>query len=135
MARRLPTASQIDDILAFLPRLEEPDQEFAKSEMGETSYTVWNSPLVDSLIDSLYQNGFVLQDFDWSSWDAVRQHAEDLDWIKRTDLKTICKLLTAHVRNDRFSGGHFASMCDQGIVQAILRRLVELRHSMGNRRS
>jgi hypothetical protein len=127
MANRLPTAPQIDAILAFLPRLEEPDQEFARSEMGDSAYTVWNAPLVDSLIDSLYQNGFVLQGFDWPNWEEGRQPAEDLDWINRADLKTICKFFTAHVRNDRFCGGHFAGMCNRGIVQAMIRRLAELR--------
>jgi len=130
----LPSDFQIDRVLAFLPRLEEPDQKFTGSEMGDTAYTVWNAPLVDSVIDSLYQNGFVLQGFDWPSWDEGRQHAEDLDWINRADLKTICKLFTAHVRNDRFCGGHFASMCDRGIVQAMLRRLAELRRAMPERR-
>lgn len=46
MPRRLPKAPEIDAILAFLPKLEEPRQEFARSEMGDPPYTVRNAARV-----------------------------------------------------------------------------------------
>ncbi len=49
--------------------------------------------------------------FDWIAWqDEANQFVKHPEYIKTTDAKTIRKLLTLHVRMDRFSDGHLAKM-------------------------
>ena len=70
-----------------------------------------------------------LQDFGWMEWEEGRRHAADLGWIGRADLETLCRLFTAHVRNDRFCEGHLAAMWREGVIEAMVGRLRELRDS------
>jgi hypothetical protein len=62
----------------------------------------------------------------WHAWDEGPRIAEDPDAIARTDLETICKLLTGHVRNDHFAEGFLAAIIDNGQILWILRRLAEI---------
>jgi Family of unknown function (DUF6508) len=52
---------------------------------------------------------------------------QDPALLAQADLLTLRKLLTAHVRQDRFIEGHLAQMLENGHISAILRRLRELR--------
>ena len=86
---------------------------------------------VEALIKALYDNHFV-QDFDWPKWQptALMLHNEP-SRLSRATLSTCVKLLTLHVRKDRFVSGHFAAMVSDGHISLILKRLAELnRHSM-----
>lgn len=77
-------------------------------------------------MQGLYAHGFILQGFDWRSWDEGRRHGRDLPWIARADLETLCRLFTAHVRNDRFCEGHLAAMWYEGVIEAMVERLREV---------
>jgi hypothetical protein len=125
----LPNLEQIDRVLAFRGEFSDRNKSYASSEMGDVMYMVWNSREVESLIEALYDNDFVLADFDWGSWDEGRERGEDRSWIANLDLQTLCQLFTAHTRNDRFCGGHLAKLCREGVVHAMLERLADLRQS------
>ncbi len=84
------------------------------------------SDLVDRLVHLLYDHHFVLRGFRWMEWEEGRRLAEDPALLATADLETICKLLTAHARSDRFVEGHLYAMVESGHIAAILRRLHEI---------
>ena len=65
--------------------------------------------------------------FDWPSWqkEAARLY-DDPSLIDQADLETIRRLLTTHIRKDRFCEGHLASACESGHIVAVLKRLKQL---------
>ena len=84
------------------------------------------APEVDDLVQALYDNGWV-EPFDWSKFqDEAIGYFENPSRLETVDLETIRKLLTLHVRKDRFCEGHFLEMLEKGHIQAILRRLAQL---------
>jgi O-acetyl-ADP-ribose deacetylase len=78
----------------------------------------------------LYKHHWVIP-FDWPAWhqEAVR-YRENRGMISGADLETLRKLLTTHVREDRFAEGHLSSAFKSGEIVAILRRLKELREEV-----
>jgi ribonuclease J len=77
-------------------------------------------------IEGLYEAKLVTE-FDWMEWtDQAQRYVDDQDLVESADILTIQKLLTTHVRNDRFCDGHLKAMVLDGHIAAILRRLQEL---------
>ena len=75
---------------------------------------------------ALYDAGLIIQ-FDWMDWTGqAQEYVNRPELIEGADLDTVCKLLTTHVRNDRFCDGHLRSMILNGHMAAILHRLQEL---------
>ncbi len=60
--------------------------------------------------------------FDWVRW---RAEVSDPTALGGADVLTLRKLLTFHVRADRFSEGHLISAFEKGHITAILRRLAD----------
>ena len=50
--------------------------------------------------------------------------------LETADLTTLRKLLTTHVRADRFSEGHLAGVLQSGHIVAVLRRLRKIRDQL-----
>ena len=46
--------------------------------------------------------------------------------LSKANLQTLRKLLTAHVRADRFTEGHLAAMFESGHMTMILKRIAEI---------
>ena len=82
---------------------------------------------ISSFAELAYADGWTLPGFDWGSWDEGRTIAGDPGRIKKADLLTIQKLITALVRNERFCDGVLQSAYEQGVIDAILRRIDQLR--------
>ena len=79
------------------------------------------------LIEVLYDGGYILTDFDWGAWqDEARRYVKDPLSVHDADLPTIKKLLTTHVRTERFCEGHLNAMCESGHLLVVLKRLKEL---------
>ena len=111
------------EILKYLPRFEAGEFTNAKAHYQGTGR---EPQLVLDFMSALIHSG-LQNPFDWPSWKKeARQYFENPDLIKSTDLETIQKLVTTFIRQDRFSGGHFASLCTTGIFLHILRRLQEI---------
>jgi hypothetical protein len=115
---------QIDAALKFLTVFERPGCSFGTwSDAGYFAY----SPEVDDFVQTLYAQGVLVQ-FDWPSWQPEAQrYATEPEALKGADLMTLRKLLTTHVRADRFAEGHLASVLESGHMLAILRRLKDIR--------
>ena len=66
--------------------------------------------------------------FDWPSWqDVANCYFTDSAALESADLLTLRKLLTTHVRMERFVDGHLATVFESGHLVAILERLKALR--------
>lgn len=126
----------IDKILSFLPIFEKEDYEFGevargKSEDG-TPYLPWveYSEEVSAFRHALYHEGFIYS-FDWSKWQKEAQrYCSDKETLKGADLRTIKKLLTTHIRKERFCEGHLLEMIESGHIVDLLKRLEEIRGKM-----
>lgn len=61
------------------------------------------------------------------SWDEEAHiRVDDPDAVRSADLLTCRKLLTTHVRANRFSEGHLAGVIKSGHIAAVLLRAAEL---------
>ena len=74
-------------------------------------------------VTACYEEHFV-QPFDWGEWSG----RDDCDltspeFIARADLVGIIKMLTTHIRVDRFCDGHLLSAMENGTILRILERL------------
>ena len=86
------------------------------------------SDSVSRFIQTVYDAGIVEQ-FDWPKWQTKAERLVlDPKAIESASLGTLRKLLTTHVRKDRFCEGHLAAMFENGHILAILRRVVTLLH-------
>ena len=120
------TPDNLQAVLEFLPIFEQP--EFSHGEWmirnGEFPHFNYTTEVLD-FIEALYSNGFI-QPFDWMNWEEGKQLVDHRELLRRANLQTLRKLLTAHVRADRFSEGHLAAMFESGHIAMILMRMAEL---------
>jgi hypothetical protein len=127
----LPTPQQIDSILRFLPMFADPDAKHSRwhTEKGVMPWCEL-SEVAGRFYRALYDDGFVVG-FDWPGWqDKALSYFNSPEKLVSADLLTIRRLLTLHVRKDRFCEGHFAEMLENGQIAAILQRLAVLRRVM-----
>jgi len=115
-------------LLEFIPVLEDPAfcpggvVPMDEDEMMEEGF----AKLVSRLMDACYKNGFVVK-FKWEDWEAEAiGYLKDPGLLKDADLAVLRRLLTWHIRQNRFLKGHFASVVARGLVLAILKRLQEI---------
>ncbi len=118
----------LDRVLAFLPLFEDQDSKFydvATDFSSSEPYIYTNE--VNKFIKILYSQEFVIP-FDWSAWqDEAAKFVEQPKLLESAELTTLQKLLTIHVRKERFCSGHLAAMIDSGHILAILKRLKQIR--------
>jgi hypothetical protein len=126
------TAKQIDAILPFLERFEAADFSAGSWKTPEGQFPSFSfEDVVIEFHQALYDNGWVTPAFDWTEWRRSAQAFVDSPKkIERADATTIQKLLTTHVRANRFCEGHLASMFENGHIVALLRRLKTIRGQM-----
>lgn len=129
-----PSREQAQRLAGFLPELERAGATFGEldrprrvSPDGPFMMPVTRfSDLADRFVAAAYENEFVVG-YDWSAWpDAERYREPDAPAIASADLKTIQRLLTGHIRCDRFCEGHLLAEFERGMLTAIVRRLAEL---------
>jgi hypothetical protein len=83
----------------------------------------WASEFVQAIEDAHW-----CVPFDWTSWqDQASRYVDDPNLLGTADAEVLTKLLTLHVRKDRFSEGHLADMAERGHLKGILDRLQVLR--------
>lgn len=120
---------RFDELLAFLPIFEASGFTFGSlppPAPGSLVYPVLAPELID-FAERLSRTGFLLP-FDWTSWAGEAQkYVNDPARIPSASLTTLRKLLTTHVRADRFGGAHLIDLAEKGLLTAVLRRLVDLR--------
>lgn len=115
------TTRQIDAILPFLATFEAEGVQFESSAE------------VDAFIQCLYENNWVDPSFEWEAWqDQADQFAESPERLDAADAETVRKLLTLHVRKDKYCiGGYLAAMFENGHIVALLHRLRWIRAGKG----
>ena len=81
------------------------------------------SIIVERFLKTVYEIG-IIHTFKWGDWDEgkkiVRNPKTDFN---KLDIKTLCMLITAIVRNDRFCEGALVSSFENGIILKILNAL------------
>ena len=119
---------QLDAVLKFLPIFEQPGYVFGEwhSPAGQFPYYSMSREVLD-FIQALSAQEIIFS-FDWPSWqEEAVQYVSDPGAVERADLLTLRKLLTLHVRKDRFVEGHLANMMERGHITAVLRQLKKIR--------
>jgi hypothetical protein len=130
---RMITVQQIDAILRFLAGFEAPDFSPGTWRLpsGQCEWFDYHET-VKEFERALYDYGWIIS-FDWVPWMTTAvKYIISPGKVGQADVVTIQKLFTAHVRGNRFTDGHLAAMFENGHIVALLRRLRELRHSMGD---
>ena len=87
-------------------------------------YYDW-APEVEEFQRTLYEAGVIFS-FDWMEWKEAEHYINDPTMLRSADEATLRRLLTLHVRADRFNEGHFVEMFKSGHMTALLRRAREL---------
>lgn len=116
-------------------RVQSHEGSWGKTQGGETDengviqmpYSA-PDPLISEFVAFMYENELVVS-FDWSAWDEGREWYKNSNESKyeALDIPTALKLLTAVMRNDRFSEGALVSAFESGDFPKIINKLVELR--------
>jgi O-acetyl-ADP-ribose deacetylase len=123
------TSKNIDNILKLLPYFEDKNNQFyeIRKEVNTLIFPYIYSVEVMNFMDALRTENIIFP-FDWVKWqDEAVRYFDNPELLKSADLLTLRKLLTLHVRKDRFCDGHFAYIIDSGYLLNILKRLEELR--------
>jgi len=126
-------------ILKFVPRLQKlrreevfihsPGEMIAEEPLTFRMHGEYH-PLLDRFRLALYRHGFI-QDYNWPNFHKrALAIYEQPQLLRRVTIRTCVKLLTFHVRRDRFMDGHFACMIQEGHMTAILQHMVELKDRM-----
>lgn len=108
-----PTAEQLDPLLAFLPLLD-PGAENPTRHTG-------------TFMQAVYDNGLVV-DFDWGQWEPIAEQFLHPVVMAQAALPDLVRLLTLHVRKERFCWGHLESVITSGHIHQLLQRLHQIRH-------
>jgi Family of unknown function (DUF6508) len=131
MKTRMPTLHDIEELVAFLPRLYAegftPIKRWRGGAEGPDGVLTMPWPEYDELVGEFFR---VASRECWSDYDyrpeEARRMLESDDVLKTADLAQIKTMLTYCVRGERFCDGHWGAMIEGGHVRRLLRRLAEL---------
>ncbi len=117
----------IDWAVSFIERLEEPSAPFGVPHLGSAFPYYELSADAKEFVGGLYDRGLVAT-FDWPAWQEVAEtYVSDPELLAEAPMDDCLRLLTTHVRADRFCEGHLVAMLESGHVAAVLRRMREIR--------
>lgn len=131
MTKRLPTREEIDELVAFLPRLyaegfspikrwrgmdEDPSGDL---HMPEPEY----DPVVHEFIRAASAECWLDREY---NPEEARRMLESEERIASANLAQVRDMLTYCVRGERFCGGHWSSAIKSGYVRRLLERLAEI---------
>lgn len=122
------TVQKIENLVRFLPHFTKEREIFVNHIQEKGCYTFADYPEdVWQFIKIIYDDWF-LEAFDWAAWQPqAAVFIEDTAHLATADLETLQKLLTLHVRKERASEGHLATVLASGHIAALLKRLAELK--------
>jgi hypothetical protein len=124
-------AQQLDGILPYLKLFETPGFLFGHFVTKPGTFGWFSfSEQAGAFVYALYNYGWV-QPFDWTpAWlGEFSKYVNDPAMVESADVETIRKLLTMHVRAERFGEGQLCVMYEMGHLTALLRRLKVIRDS------
>ena len=126
----------VDWAVSFIERFENAEEplftfhEGEEQEDGSFQMPFYvRLPIVTEFVDGLTEKGLQVS-FDWMAWrDSAESYNRDSESLLDASADVCIKLLTLHLRADRFTDGHLAKMLESGHITAILKRLREIRKS------
>jgi hypothetical protein len=131
-------AQRLDGLLRLLPAFREPSIVFEASTSVEEKDGVKAPAAVafseagEAFVAAVYEHGWCVP-FDWSDWTSEAQRFRPGRVARgAATIVDLTRLLTTHVRQDRFCGGHLAEMAARGHLRAILERMAVIRESLGD---
>lgn len=97
-----------------------------KTEEGYFTFPYMQSAKIVSRFEYVVYEIGIIFSFDWGSWEKGKKLARNpkTDYNK-LDIKTLCMLITAIVRNDRYCEGALVGAFERGIILKILKALKE----------
>ena len=126
----LVTTDGMRRLLSFLPLLSDRDAKHGDGPgievTRENTISILPATLsntASSFVQACYDENFV-QPFDWNEWS--NRHETELRedaFIAQASISRIIRLLTTHIRADRFCDGHLLSVLEDGTIVRILDRL------------
>ena len=120
------TKENINKIIEYIPYFEDKDNKFYSISKTDIIYPYNYSKEIHDFERLLYDEKIILV-FDWGEWQPEAEKIyNNPDLLENADLETLRKLLTLHIRKERFYSGHLANMIKSGHILNILRRLKEI---------
>ncbi|MCZ7570811.1 MAG: DUF6508 domain-containing protein [Ardenticatenaceae bacterium] len=131
MKTRLPTLQEIEELVAFLPRLYQegftPIKRWGGGAQGKDGVFTMPWPEYNTVVEDFF---LVAASEWWCDYDYQPEEAgrmlENQDVVKTASLSQIKTMLTYCVRGERFCDGHWAAMIEGGYIRRLLERLAEL---------
>jgi hypothetical protein len=118
-----------DKLFALLPEIQQTAK-FGTLEGGEPNENgvahmpFWKSAQVVGDFVRVFYDLDLGVDFDWTSWTEGERMLNDESYDYTTlDTITLCKLLTAIIRADRFDDGYLIVNFENGVVPKIIRAI------------
>lgn len=137
IADKIFTTTQIDNILIYLKAFQSKDFVFSyKVEPAQDPDGYWVvgydslSPLALNFVKSAYDNGWILDHFDWPSYCKSNEYAALIfdNGLIDVSVEQVALILTTIIRRDRFDPGWLASAYKDGLLIRILERLQAIRN-------
>lgn len=115
----------IEEILAFRDQVEQKTENVSRSVEHDTNIMEDRSFI--AFLDALNYTGFV-ETFDYTAWAGQRSQKKDMlensaEELKNMDLEELRKLITIHLRIERFVEGHMQKLFKEGFFHAFFSRL------------
>lgn len=119
------------EITCYLPALEDPDfspgevRSGQKTESGCVMPYVVLGDVAETFVTSAFDRGWVLRGFDWVSWrrsQDAQALRSDSSVLARAEPMQLLYLITALIRQDRFSEGTLLAAFKSGLILGIVRR-------------
>ena len=126
-----PTPQEIEELIAFLPRLYKPGfspvKKWHGGDKGDDGVITMPWPDYDETVMEFIKvaEGDCWTDPEYLSASAG-QMLDDKDAVKVADLDQIKAMLTFCVRGERFCTGHWNAVIENGNVRRLLHRLEEI---------
>lgn len=131
-AKQEPTIADlvaVAGLLADIERIEAKPVDWGGGERGPDGTVhmpfAMYAPEIDHLLRKIDEHHLLLA-FDWSSWRNEAERFFVPEVVREASLDDVRRLLTLHVRQERFVEGHLAEMIARGHISALLRRLQTL---------
>lgn len=124
---KLPNGT-IEEILSFRNRFVQETNAVSFSSGHNTN--IMDDRSFIGFLDALNYTGFV-ENFDYISWMQQRDQVNDMpasmvEEVKNADIEELRKLITMHIRIERFSEGHIQKLYEKGFFTKFFDRLEEL---------
>ncbi len=128
---RLPVLEEIEELVAFLPKLYadgfKPIRRWGGGEQVKDGSFTMPWPDYDEVVIEFFRAAGkdCWCDYAYHPEEAGRM-LKDEEFVKTSSLPQIKTMLTYCVRGERFCDGHWAAMIERGHIRRLLDRLAEI---------